>query len=93
LIDPSDSSGEARFDSQYWRANVNPSDRYVLSTVGSTQYRITSDASGFSNLYLAGDWLKTGINAGCVEGAIMGGMQASRAISGYPPIIKGESDH
>ena len=93
LIDPSDSSGQARFDAQYWRANVNPSDRYVLSTVGSTQYRLTSDASGLSNLYLAGDWLKTGINAGCVEGAIMGGMQASRAISGYPPIIKGESDH
>ncbi|QCP52776.1 acetoacetate decarboxylase [Trinickia violacea] len=92
LIDPDNNSGEARFDAQYWRANVNPSDRYVLSVVGSTQHRLASDASGFSNLYLAGDWLKTGLNAGCVEAAVMGGMQASRAISGYPCAIKGETD-
>jgi uncharacterized protein with NAD-binding domain and iron-sulfur cluster len=92
LIDPSNNSGEARFDAQYWRANVNPSDRYVLSVVGSTQYRLTSEASGFSNLFLAGDWLKTGLNAGCLEAAVMGGMQASRAICGYPLVIKGEHD-
>jgi uncharacterized protein with NAD-binding domain and iron-sulfur cluster len=92
LIDPRDTSGEARFDAQYWRANVNPSELYVLSVVDSTQYRLTSEASGFSNLYLAGDWLKTGLNAGCVEAAVMGGMQASRAISGYPLVIKGEKD-
>ena len=93
LIDPGDSRGEARFDAQYWRANVNPSELYVLSVVNSTQHRLTSDASGFSNLYLAGDWLKTGLNAGCVEAAVMGGMQASRAICGYPPVIKGEKDN
>ena len=92
LIDPGNNSGEARFDAQYWRANVDPSELYVLSVVGSTQYRLTSEASGFSNLYLAGDWLKTGLNAGCVEAAVMGGMQASRAISGYPAAVKGEHD-
>jgi uncharacterized protein with NAD-binding domain and iron-sulfur cluster len=92
LIDPTKNDGEARFDAQYWRANINPSELYVLSVVGSTKHRITSDASGFSNLYLAGDWLKTGLNAGCVEAAVMGGMQASRAISGFPQVIKGEHD-
>jgi uncharacterized protein with NAD-binding domain and iron-sulfur cluster len=92
LIDPSNNAGEARFDSQYWRANVNPSDLYVLSVVGSTKHRLTSEQSGFSNLFLAGDWLKTGLNAGCVEAAVMGGMQASRAICGYPSVIKGEKD-
>jgi uncharacterized protein with NAD-binding domain and iron-sulfur cluster len=86
------SSGAARFDSQYWRANIDPSERYVMSVVNSTQHRLHADQSGFKNLYFAGDWLKTGINAGCVEAAVMGGMQASRAISGYPQIIKGETD-
>lgn len=90
LIDPQGGSGQQRFDSQYWRANVDPSERYVLSVVGSSAYRLKSDGSGFSNLYLAGDWLKTGLDAGCVEAAVMGGMQASRAISGWPQVIKGE---
>lgn len=92
LIAPDSDEDEARFNAQYWRANINPSELYVLSVVGSTQYRLTSDASGFDNLFLAGDWLKTGLNAGCVEAAVMGGMQASRAISGYPEVIKGERD-
>lgn len=92
LVDSSEATGRARFDSQYWRANIDPSERYVLSVVGSTAYRIATDESGFSNLYLTGDWIKTGLNAGCVEAAVMAGMQASRAISGYPVIIKGETD-
>ncbi|WP_277184237.1 NAD(P)-binding protein, partial [Caballeronia sp. BR00000012568055] len=92
LISPSNERGALRFDSQYWRANVNPPELYVQSVVGSTAYRITSDGSGFRNLFFAGDWLKTGLNAGCVEAAIMGGMQASRAISGHPAVIRGETD-
>jgi uncharacterized protein with NAD-binding domain and iron-sulfur cluster len=92
VSDYAGSSGAARFDSQYWRANLDPSERYVMSVVNSTQYRLHADQSGFKNLYFAGDWLKTGLNAGCVEAAVMGGMQASRAISGYPRVIKGETD-
>ncbi len=92
LVDPSRGTGVQRFDRQFWRANVDPSERYVISVVNSSQYRLTTDGSGFSNLYLTGDWIKTGLNAGCVEGAAMAGMQASRAIAGYPQIIKGEKD-
>jgi uncharacterized protein with NAD-binding domain and iron-sulfur cluster len=92
LVDPQHGDGAARFDRQYWRANVDPSERYVLSVVDSTRYRLATDGSGFSNLYLAGDWIRTGINAGCVEAAVMAGMQASRAISGWPQVIKGEKD-
>ena len=92
LIAPGNVSGQARFDAQFWRANIDPSELYVISVVGSTQYRLKSDMSGFGNLYLAGDWLKTGLNAGCVEAAVMGGMQASRAICGFPVVIRGEHD-
>lgn len=92
LFDQQNDSGPARFDAQYWRANVDPTEHYVLSTTNSTQYRLATDGSGFGNLYLTGDWIRTGLNAGCVEAATMAGMQASRAISGYPVVIKGEKD-
>jgi uncharacterized protein with NAD-binding domain and iron-sulfur cluster len=92
LVDPQDADGMARFDRQYWRANVDPSERYVLSVTGSSAQRLRSAESGLSNLFLAGDWLRTGLDSGCVEAAVMGGMQASRAISGYPQVIEGEFD-
>ncbi|MCP3063990.1 NAD(P)-binding protein [Myxococcus sp. K38C18041901] len=92
VVDPQDGSGPARFDRQFWRANIDPSDRYVLSVVGSSRYRLATDASGFSNLFLTGDWIKTGLNVGCVEAAVMAGMQTSRAMSGHPARIQGEHD-
>ena len=92
LVDSAGGQGEARFDAQFFRANIDPSERYVLSVPGSTRYRLTADGSGFENLYLAGDWLRTGLNSGCIESAVMSGMQASRAIASYPKTIIGESD-
>lgn len=83
--------GEDRFNSQYWRCNVDPSERYVLSVKGSSAYRLKTDETIFNNLYLTGDWLSTGVNAGCVEAATMAGMQTSRAICGYPEKIDGEN--
>lgn len=91
LVDPRERSGAARFDAQYWRANIDPSERYVMSVTGSSRFRLRADESGFDNLLLAGDWLKTGLDAGCVEAATMGGMQASRAICGAPETIAGEN--
>src|SRR5262249_808656 len=92
LVDRTGATGERRFDYQFWRANVDPTERYVLSVPKSTGYRLKAGESGFTNLYLAGDWLNTGINAGCIEAAVMGGMQASRALSGYPKAVFGEQD-
>lgn len=92
LDDPQDASGAARLDRQFWRANVDPSERYVLSVAGSSAQRLRSDGTGLSRLFLAGDWLRTGLDSGCVEAAVMGGMQASRALSGYPAVIEAEHD-
>ncbi len=92
LFDTSDAHGEQRFDSQYWRANVDPSERYVLSLVDSSQYRLRTDGTGFRNFYVAGDWIRTGLNAGCVEAAAMAGMQTARAICGHPAVIVGDTD-
>jgi uncharacterized protein with NAD-binding domain and iron-sulfur cluster len=92
LVDPAGAEGPARFDRQYWRANVDPAARYVLSVPGSTTYRLAADGTGLANLVLAGDWLRTGLDCGCVEAAVMGGMQAARAISGHPETILGDDD-
>ena len=93
LDDPAGASGVARFDSQYWRANIAPAERYVLSVPNSTKYKLAANQSGFSNLYLAGDWVRNGLDFGCIESATMGGLQASRSICGYPTDIVGENDH
>jgi len=92
LVDPANAKGAARLDRQFFRANVEPSGRYVLSVPGSGAARPAAGGSGLSNLVLAGDWLRTGLDAGCVEAAVMGGLQASRALSGWPERIEGETD-
>jgi len=67
---------------QYLRPNIDPSERYVLSIAGTSSSRLRGSESGFANLALAGDWVWTPINAGCVEAATMGGLDAARKISG-----------
>ena len=68
----------------YYRANIDPSERYVLSVKKSTPFRIYGGRSGFSNLYLAGDWTFNGLNAGCVEACTMSGKIVSNALTGLP---------
>ena len=82
--------GPARFDSQFWLGNFQETERYVITPAGSVRYRLAADGSGYANLVLAGDWVKTALDAGCVEAAVMSGMQASRAICGVPSEIFGE---
>ncbi len=92
LVDLAHLQGEDRINSQYYHANVEPSDRYVLATPGTTSLRLDPENSYFRNLYLAGDWTMTGLNCGCVESTVMSGLRASRAICGFPSRIVGESD-
>lgn len=73
-----------RFDSQFWTANVNPSDRYVLSLPGTQKYRISPLDPTYENLVVAGDWTDCGHNQGCVESAVMSGRLAAHAITGKP---------
>lgn len=77
-------NGADRLRAQYYRANVDPSDQYVQSLPGSGAYRLRADESGYANLVLAGDWINCGLNAGCVEAAVMSGAQAANAVLGRP---------
>ena len=72
--------GPERLDTQYWRANTDPSDRYVQSLPGTDRYRLAPGRTGFSNLVVAGDWTDNGLNAGCVEGATRSGRLAAEAV-------------
>jgi uncharacterized protein with NAD-binding domain and iron-sulfur cluster len=90
LFDGNGGVGEARLEAQFFRGNFQPTERYVLTRAGSVASRLRSDESGFSNLKLAGDWTRNGIDGGSVEAATTSGMQASRAICGSPRHIQGE---
>ena len=92
LVDPENRTAAARLDGQYWRANVLPSERYVQHLPGSSRHRMHPAESGFENLVLAGDWTRSGINAGCIEAAVMGGILAARALYGAKDAIAGEND-
>ena len=84
--EPGSSAGEARFDSQFWTANVNPTDRYVLALPGTLKYRISPLDITYDNLTIAGDWTDCGFNEGCVEAAVMSGRLAAHAITGLPAL-------
>ncbi len=93
LIDPLGRQGLGRLDAQFFRANITPTERYVLAVTGSTIYRLTPGGSGIDNLYLTGDWTRNGLNCGCVEATVMAGMECSRAMCGSPKTIVGETDN
>ncbi|MEJ8852539.1 FAD-dependent oxidoreductase [Variovorax rhizosphaerae] len=82
-------SGEARFDQQFLRANIDPTECCVLSAAGTTKYRLHPAQSGFTNLILAGEATRHGFNTTAIEGAVMSGMAASRAICGQPATVVG----
>ncbi|MEO6601420.1 MAG: FAD-dependent oxidoreductase [Polyangiaceae bacterium] len=79
-------STDARLDSQYFSANVEPSDRYSLSLPGTLAARISPLDQSFDNLTLAGDWTDCGFNEGCVEAAVMSGRLAAHALSRFPKL-------
>jgi uncharacterized protein with NAD-binding domain and iron-sulfur cluster len=93
LTAPAGSSGPLRFQAQFWVPAINPSDRYVLTLVGSSKTRLQPGASGYANLFLAGDWTDYGLNLGCFEGAVISGLMAANAITGDPrPILRNPFD-
>lgn len=80
LHDSTGRSGPDRLGAQYLRANIDPSERYVLSLPGTARYRLGADGSGYENLVLAGDWTRTDWNVGCIEAAVSSGINAAAAI-------------
>jgi uncharacterized protein with NAD-binding domain and iron-sulfur cluster len=72
----------------YFRANVQPTERYVLTPAGSVQHRLWPWDTGFRNLSVVGDWTRNNIDGGSVEGAMTSGIWAARSLLGdhRPPL-------
>jgi uncharacterized protein with NAD-binding domain and iron-sulfur cluster len=75
-------SGPMALDAQHLCANIDPSDRYVQALPGTGWARLRPDDSQFAHLHLAGDWTDCGLNAGCIEAAVMSGIQAANSVVG-----------
>ncbi len=71
-------------DAQFVTAVTDPSDRYVQSLPGSGRHRLRVDESGVEGLVLAGDWTRCGLDAGCIEAAVLSGLEAANAVLGRP---------
>lgn len=85
LRDPATGGGADRLQAQYIRANIDPTERYVLSVARSTATRLKADGSGLNNLLLAGDWTHSDWNAGCIETAVTTGLNAAAAVRAAQP--------
>lgn len=66
--------------SAYYRFNVDPSELYVQNPPGSISDRLAPGESGFTNVFLAGDWTRTWFSGGSAEIAMLSGKQAAEAI-------------
>lgn len=74
----------SRIQAQWLPGIANPSDRYVQALAGTTKLRLRTNQSGYANLFLTGDWIRSPMNLGCFEAAIVAGMQTANAIQGKP---------
>jgi uncharacterized protein with NAD-binding domain and iron-sulfur cluster len=84
LIDPDGAdmptNGIDRLEKQWFSLNIDPSNHFTLATPGSNKYRMKTNESDFSNLFLAGDWTDIGLNIGHMEGAFVSGLRAGQAV-------------
>ena len=92
LIDLKNGSGKERFQEQFFRANIDPTELYVMSFTNSSPFRLKTDDNGYANLYITGDWIECGLNAGCIEATVIAGLRTARAIMGVDFLIPGEND-
>ncbi|WP_034161049.1 NAD(P)-binding protein [Sphingomonas sp. ERG5] len=71
-------------DSIEVRVNLNASEGYVLSPPGSIAKRLIPGQPYFETMFVAGDWTRTGIDAGCYEAAVLSGLACAAEILRAP---------
>jgi uncharacterized protein with NAD-binding domain and iron-sulfur cluster len=84
LIAPETSQGPQRLEDQFIRVNIDPTERYVLSTPRTRRLRLGPRGTRFTNLFLTGDWIENGFNSGCAEATCISAILTARAVSGVP---------
>jgi uncharacterized protein with NAD-binding domain and iron-sulfur cluster len=81
LADPHERYDRERIKAQYFTVPKNPSDRVVRAVAKTTKFRLEPGQSGFDNLVMCGDWVRTRLNIGGIENAVMSGLQAAVVLS------------
>jgi uncharacterized protein with NAD-binding domain and iron-sulfur cluster len=79
-------------DNPYIVFNMAATELYNLSPPGQIRQRLGAADSGVSNLLLAGDWTRNGLDIGCVEAAVMSGMQCAKELGAKGLMVVGETD-
>lgn len=80
LVDLADRPPAQRIDAQWTRANIDPTERYVLSPPGTIAQRLHPGDASITNAVAAGDWTYTTLPAGCAESATESGVLAAQAL-------------
>lgn len=76
------------FVDQFVRGNIDRSARYTLIEPTTVQNRPVPAPPGLTNLRLAGDWTKNGIDVPCMEGAVTSALLAVNSILGARDAIE-----
>jgi uncharacterized protein with NAD-binding domain and iron-sulfur cluster len=77
------------FADQYVTGNIDRSARYVLCVPGGLADRPEPEGEPSTNLKLAGDWTKNGIDIPSMEGTCVSAIRAAASIMGIdPPILE-----
>ena len=69
---------------EYWRVGINYTEHYVLTAPGTPHLRRGPNDFGIANFFIAGDWTQNLINAGCVEGGVISGLNCARFFTNWP---------
>ncbi len=80
LVDPHNGKDQARLEAVYQRANYEPHSLCTLALPGKQKHRIESDETGYTNLFVTGDWIQNYVHLACVEGAFQSGIRTARAV-------------
>jgi uncharacterized protein with NAD-binding domain and iron-sulfur cluster len=80
LVDLEDRPPARRIEAQWVRANIDPTERYVLSPPGTIEARLHPGDPSLANSVAAGDWTYTTLCGGCAEAAAESGMLAAKAL-------------
>lgn len=83
LVDPLNGKDTARLGAAYLRANYEPHALCTLALPGKTEFRMKTDATGYENLFVTGDWIDNNVHLACVEGAFQSGIRTARAVSAH----------
>jgi len=62
-----------------FRRNTSNYERFLLTDPGTTQFRPVSKTH-FSNLFLAGDWIRNKVDVPTMEGAVVSGQEAAQHV-------------